>query len=88
MPAARAPGGPESEGASPDAEGGADSQEAARPQQLAVATNSEQVRISKGFVLTWNRALTWYFLRVSSLRTHLEPWTAVDTRGRGSLAAR
>ena len=40
---------------------------------------------SRGFSLTWYRALTWYFLRVmSSLRTHLEPWTAVDTPGRGS----
>ena len=28
---------------------------------------------SKGFALTWYRALTWYFLCVSSLRTHLEP---------------
>jgi len=43
---------------------------------------------SKGFALTWYRALTLYFLRVSSLRTHLELWTAVDTRGRGSRAAR
>ena len=34
---------------------------------------------SKGFALTWYRALTWYFLRVSSLRTHLEPWTASGT---------
>jgi len=45
-------------------------------------------RVSKGFALTWYRALTWYFLRLSSPRTHFEPWTAVGTRGRGSLAAR
>ena len=43
---------------------------------------------SKGFALTWYRALTWYFLRLSSLRTHFEPWKAVGTRGRGSPAAR
>ena len=45
-------------------------------------------KYSKGFALTWYRALTWYFLCVSSLRTHLEPWIANGTRGRGSLAAR
>jgi len=45
-------------------------------------------RVSKWFALIWYRALTWYFLRVSSLLTHFEPWTAVGTRGRGSLAAR
>ena len=43
---------------------------------------------SKGFALTWYRALTCYFPRLSSLRTHFEPWKAVCTRGRGSLAAR
>ena len=43
---------------------------------------------SKAFALTWYRALTWYFLRLSSLRTYFEPWKAVGTRGRGSLAAR
>jgi len=52
------------------------------------ATLLEVRRYSKGFALTWYRALTWYFLCLSSLRTFLEPWTAVDTRGRGSLAAR
>jgi len=39
--------------------------------------------VSKGFALTWYRALTWYILRVSSLRTHFEPWTAVVTLGGG-----
>ena len=29
-----------------------------------------------------------YVLRLSSPRTHFEPWKAVGTRGRGSLAAR
>jgi len=43
---------------------------------------------SKEFALAWYRALTLYFLRVSSLRPHFEPWTAVGTRVRGSLAAR
>jgi len=43
---------------------------------------------SKGFALTWYRALTWYFLRLSPPRTHFKPWKAVGTRGRGSLAAR
>jgi len=44
-------------------------------------------RYSKGFALTWYRALTWSLFRVSSQRTHFEPWTAVSTRERGSLAA-
>jgi len=36
-----------------------------------------------------HRALTWYFLCLSSLRTHFKPWKAVGTRGEGgSLAAR
>ena len=43
---------------------------------------------SKEFALTWYRALTWYFLRLSPPRTHFKPWKAVGTRGRGSLAAR
>ena len=43
---------------------------------------------SKGFALTWYRALTWYFLRLSPPRTHGKPWKAVGTRGRGSFAAR
>jgi len=43
---------------------------------------------SKAFALTCSRALTWYFLRLSSPRMHVEPWKAVGTRGRGSLAAR
>ena len=42
---------------------------------------------SKGFTLTWYRALTWYFHCVSSLRMHLEPRIAVGTRRGGSLAA-
>ena len=45
--------------------------------------------LSKGFALTWYyRSLTWYFLCLSSLRTHFEPRNAVGTRRRGSLAAR
>ena len=43
---------------------------------------------SKAFALTWYRALCWYFLRLSSPRTHFKPWKAVGTRERGSLAAR
>ena len=43
---------------------------------------------SKAFALTWYRALTWYSLRLSPPRTHFEPWKAVSTWGRGSLAAR
>jgi len=43
---------------------------------------------SKALALIWYRALTWYSLRLSSPRTHFEPWKAVGTRGRGSLAAR
>ena len=42
---------------------------------------------SKAFALTWYRALTRYSLRLSPPRTHFEPWKAVGTRGRGSLAA-
>jgi len=42
----------------------------------------------KGFDLTWCRALTWYFPRLSPPRSHFKPWKAVGTRGRGSLAAR
>ena len=40
---------------------------------------------SKAFALTWYRALTWYFLGLSSPRTHFEPWKAVGTRGRAPL---
>jgi len=43
---------------------------------------------SKVFALIWYRALIWYFLRLSSPRTHFEPWKAIGTRGRGSPAAR
>jgi len=43
---------------------------------------------SKGFALTWYRALTWYSLRLNPPRTHFEPGKAVGTQGRGSLAAR
>jgi len=43
---------------------------------------------SKAFALTWYRALTWYFLGLSSPRTHFEPWKTVGTRGRAPLAAR
>jgi len=44
---------------------------------------------SKALALIWYRALTWYSsLRLSSPRTHCEPWKAVGTRGRGSLTAR
>jgi len=43
---------------------------------------------SKGFALTRYRALTLYFLCLSSARSHFEPWTAVATRRRGPLAAR
>jgi len=42
---------------------------------------------SKAFALIWYRALTWYFLGLSSSRTHFEPWKAVGMRGRGSLAS-
>jgi len=42
---------------------------------------------SKGFAQTWYLALTWYFLRLSSLRTHFEPWKAVGTQRSDSLAA-
>jgi len=47
------------------------------------SSESRGLGCSKGVALTRYRALTWYLLRVSSLRTHLEPWTAVDTRGGG-----
>jgi len=43
---------------------------------------------SKALALIWYRALTWHVLPLSSPRTHFEPWKAVGTRGRGSLAAR
>jgi len=42
----------------------------------------------QAFALTWYRALIWYSLRLSPPRTHFEPWKAVSTRGRGSLAVR
>jgi len=35
----------------------------------------------KAFAQTWYRALTWYFLGLSSPRTHFEPWKAVGTQG-------
>jgi len=35
---------------------------------------------SKAVALIWYRALTWYVLRLSSPRTHSEPWKAVGTR--------
>ena len=43
---------------------------------------------SKALALIWYRALIWYSIRLSPPRTHLEPWKAVDTRGKGSLTAR
>jgi len=55
--------------------------------RLVLTSPSLRLRVSKGFALTWYRALTWYFLCLSSLRTHFKPWKALDTRGRGSLAA-
>jgi len=42
---------------------------------------------SNAFALTWYLALTWYRVLWSPPRTHFEPWKAVGTRGRGSLAA-
>jgi len=42
---------------------------------------------SKALALIWYRALTWYRVPWSPPRTHFEPWKAVGTRGRGSLAA-
>jgi len=42
---------------------------------------------SKAFAPTWYRALTWYSVPWSPPRTHFEPWKAVGTWGRGSLAA-
>ena len=43
---------------------------------------------NNALVLIWYRALTWYSLRLSPPRTHFEPWKAVGTRERDSLAAR
>jgi len=55
---------------------------------MEAAEDVRSAASSKGFALTWYRALTWYFLHVSSPRTNFEPWKAVGTRGRGSLTAR
>jgi len=40
-----------------------------------------RVSLSKAFALTWYRVLTWFFLRLSSPCTHVDPWKAVSTRG-------
>jgi len=48
----------------------------------------ELANVAKRWPQAWYRALTWYFLYLSSPRTHFEPWKAVGTRGRDSLAAR
>jgi len=47
----------------------------------------EEVRSSNAFALTWYRAFTWYRVRWNPPRTHFEPWKAVGTPGRRSLAA-
>ena len=41
---------------------------------------------SKAFALTWYRALIWYRVCWGLPRTYFEPWKAVGTRVRGSLA--
>ena len=46
------------------------------------------IGLTRGLSLTWYGGLTCYFLHLSSLRMHFEPWKAVGTRGRNSLAAR
>jgi len=49
--------------------------------ELAIVGNIH--RFSKAFALTWYRALTWHYRRLSSPRTHSEPWKAAGTRGGG-----